>query len=163
LIQYVEGDLFQFVASCPNKVLIPHVCNDVGAWGAGFVIPLGRTYPLAREEYLQMSTVDGYQLGHTGFVKVAPNVTVANMIAQGMGGQRPLRYNALSKCLDTVGDYADQYDMGIVAPMFGSGLAGGNWLFIEEMINDAWIDRGIKVTVCYLLSNMPSNWKPPRV
>jgi hypothetical protein len=34
--------------------------------------------------------------------------------------------------------------------MFGSALAGGDWRFIEELITDCWLVRGIQVTVYYL-------------
>jgi len=32
-------------------------------------------------------------------------------------------------------------------PLFGSGLAGGNWDFIEQILIEAFIDNGIPVTV----------------
>jgi len=36
----------------------------------------------------------------------------------------------------------------IHAPLFGSGLAGGNWDFIEELINEIW--DGYDITVWQL-------------
>jgi hypothetical protein len=38
----------------------------------------------------------------------------------------------------------------IICPKFGSGLAGGKWDFIEELIIDCWCKQSIDVTVCYL-------------
>lgn len=158
MIEYQEGDLFQNLDNLYKGVLIPHVCNNLGVFGAGFVIPLSKKFPLAKESYQKSSL----ELGTTGFVKVQKNIVVANMIAQnGTGGLRPLRYNALAKCLDEVSDYAIFHDMQIFAPMFGSGLAGGNWLFIEELIKDAWLNRQLKVKVFYLPNSIPANWRPP--
>lgn len=165
MIQYISGDLFAAVANDSHKkILIPHVCNNIGAFGSGFVIPLGKTYPKARQSYFAIPKKNGkLPIGTTDFVTVSDNISVANMIAQnGIGGTRPLRYNALSKCLDEVAEYAINNEMEIYSPLFGSGLAGGNWLFIEEMIKDAWLEREIKVTVFYLLNNIPANWIPPQ-
>ena len=41
-IQYREGDLFDFVPSQSSHetAYICHVANNVGAWGAGFVLPV---------------------------------------------------------------------------------------------------------------------------
>jgi hypothetical protein len=33
----------------------------------------------------------------------------------------------------------------IHAPKFGSGLAGGNWNFISELINDVWYDLQVYI------------------
>jgi hypothetical protein len=49
----------------------------------------------------------------------------------------------------------------IICPMFGSGLAGGDWNFVEKLIEDCWLRRDIPVTVCYLPQFLPSNWSPP--
>jgi hypothetical protein len=33
----------------------------------------------------------------------------------------------------------------IHAPKFGSGLAGGNWNFIEELIKDIWLNIPVMI------------------
>lgn len=51
--KYVVGDLFDLI---PNQqtppIVVPHVCNDIGKFGAGFVVPLGKKYPEAKLAYL---------------------------------------------------------------------------------------------------------------
>ena len=45
-IKYLLGD-----ATSPDlstRPLIAHICNDIGAWGKGFVVPLGQKYPKAK-------------------------------------------------------------------------------------------------------------------
>lgn len=152
-IVYIEGDMFTDIANVAENcnVLVPHVCNNQGGWGAGFVIPLGRNYPLAKSQYL---TLDSYTLGETQFVenKVGDfNVVVCNMIAQTLGGYRPLYYNHLAHCMDSVAKYAKNNSINqIMAPAFGAGLAGGDWNVIKELINDCWLKNGIFVDIYYL-------------
>ena len=142
LLRYVEGDLFEplLALGTHQTVLVPHVCNNRGKWGKGFVVPLGRTFPAAQDAYLNWhagkpppeATYFGgrtFQLGATQAleVKTAPRIIVLNMIAQEMGGPRPLRYNALATCMDHVAEAYRGMPTGpeIRCPMFGSALAGG--------------------------------------
>lgn len=154
-IVYVKGDLFAAIAG-KRKVIIPHICNDVGAWGAGFVIPLGRRYPQSRETYLALAISEParpWVLGTTQVVGVDKDniIFVANMIAQHdvclSDGRPPVRYFALATCMDKVAQLAAIEGIEIHAPKFGAGLAGGNWDFIATLIQEIWIDRGIPVTI----------------
>ena len=133
MIVYKVGDLFAGVKKCEeegHKILIPHICNDIGAWGRGFVVPLGKAYPKARAFYMIAKQI----LGDTILVEEGA-VTVANMIAQHKLGGKAIRYAALVKCMQTVSEQVPKTTQ-IHAPLFGSGLAGGNWDFIEELINE---------------------------
>jgi hypothetical protein len=166
-IKYIEGDLFAGVENSKKNIIIPHVVNNRRVWGAGFVIPLGRKYPLAMNEYLSWSNDDilPFELG-TQFVKVKedPIVIVANMLAQGLGeNRRPLYYQHLVHCMQQVAGVAIHRNADIVCPLFGSGLAGGDWRFIQELIVDLWIDADIDVTVYYLRNSLPKNWVPPQM
>jgi hypothetical protein len=157
MIKYVKGDLFFAVKDLDNFV-IPHVVNTKGAWGAGFVIPLGNNFPEAKNRYLnvfngQESEIEEKDLlGKTSFVVLDKKEKsfVANMFAQTLGGQRPLFYNHLSKCMDEVAKVAKHDSLEIHAPAFGSNLAGGDWNFIEQLIIDCWIKESIDVTIYYL-------------
>ena len=161
-MKYVSGDLFDIVDKMKTTVVIPHICNNQGKWGAGFVISLGRKYPLAKQSYLDWynnKTIDCekifyedifFELGNVQVVEVCPNrIYVANMIAQELGGERPLYYNHLCRCMDMLaGLIADkELPNQIVAPQFGSGLAGGNWNIIKQLIHDCWCRKGVDVTV----------------
>jgi hypothetical protein len=79
------------------------------------------------------------------------------MCAQTLGGVRPLSYTHLAICMEEVAynvkvsvDLKDAEEIEIVCPRFGSALAGGNWEFIKELINDSWVRRGLTVKVFYL-------------
>lgn len=169
-IKYVEGDLFQHVPDDSlQTIVLTHVCNDKGAMGSGFVIPLAKHYPRAKESYLEWAHSNEpempFQQGEVQFVEVRkdplPLIFVANMVAQTLGGPHPLSYDSLEKCMEKVANFAERFQARIVAPLFGSGLAGGSWPKIEHMICQQWIPRGIPVTVYYLPQFLPQDWNPP--
>lgn len=165
MIKYVKGDLFEVVTKSTDSILVPHVVNNIGAWGAGFVIPLMKHYPRARDRYLKWSTETDFLLGNTQFVQVSTNVVIANMLAQdgitsrstgarSRVSDRPLRYDSLVDCMNAVGDYCHEVAKltdtclpTIHCPQFGAGLAGGNWEFIDYLIQDCWNRRGIDTVV----------------
>ena len=165
-IQYVEGDLFECVLAEQNKIrIIPHVCNNRGAWGKGFVLPLGRQFPAARTAYQQWALgqpldddleiltnpTRPFELGALQVVEGASKVFVANMVAQVFGGKRPLFYNSLVRCMDELADVAAhtfKEPYVFMCPLFGSGLAGGDWAIIEKLIEDCWCRRDKEVIVC---------------
>jgi O-acetyl-ADP-ribose deacetylase (regulator of RNase III) len=150
-ITYVDGDLFEGVKVAIRPLLIAHVCNDVGRWGAGFSGVLSRHFPIAEKCYCAAAKTKRLGLlGEAQVVLVAPEVYVANMVAQhGVGrnlGRAPLLYGSLLSCMQTVTRRASSIK-GIHVPMFGAGLAGGSWCTIEAFIQETWCDAGIPVTV----------------
>jgi O-acetyl-ADP-ribose deacetylase (regulator of RNase III) len=158
-IKYVKGDLFKLLPRYTDGTqwVIPHVCNNKGAWGAGFVVPLAKYYPQAQKEYMLHAKRQSLYLGQVQMVPIMkePFIEgyVVNMVAQTLGSDRPLYYSYLVQCMDHVGiTFAASNTMQahIHCPKFGSGLAGGNWDFIEELIIDCWIKRKLDVTVYYL-------------
>ena len=164
IVSETKGDLFEGVAkSKSNFIVIPHVCNDIGAWGSGFVIPLGEKYPGAKAEYEKwnkiisqkhrIGTLDksyDFKVADDGF----PSVCVYNMIAQrgiiSRDNPRPLDYGSLAHTmvlvskgieLDELLAYQDhklELKPEIHAPRFGSDRAGGDWTIIRELIEVLW-------------------------
>jgi hypothetical protein len=153
-ITYVKGDLIQYaLEQDPNKVImIPHVCNTKGAWGAGFAKALSKTWKEPEDHYRK--TVNHLSeddlLGLTFYIGIGnTNIIVTNMFAQKLYEKLPLRYWALSKCMLDIGK-KNTIDIKheIYCPKFGSGLARGDWKIIERLIWEIWIERyQIKVTV----------------
>ena len=43
-MQYKIGNLFDHEFAFNERVMIPHIVNNIGKWGSGFVIPLGKTF-----------------------------------------------------------------------------------------------------------------------
>jgi hypothetical protein len=173
---YIEGDLFDDAFDRPT--IIAHVCNDKGGWGSGFVIPLAERFPESAACYrawhankfekehidhlIGWSTHPIFARGQTQYVRVQEDTIVANMVAQTLGGARPLFYNDLARCMDHVADFDPDLNHRIVCPMFGSGLAGGDWNVVERLIEDCWERRGIDVTVYYFERFLPDNFTPPK-
>jgi len=135
-INYVKGD-----ATSPQGEglkIIPHICNNVGGWGAGFVLALSRKWSEPEKIYRAKKL---YNLGDVDFVYVEEGIFVANMIAQNdvisnlrTGQKAPIRYYALTEALYKVNEFAEENNGSIHAPMFGSGLAGGDWNKIEDIL-----------------------------
>jgi len=147
---YVKGDATQPAGSGPR--LIPHVCNNVGAWGAGFVVAISRRWSMPEESYRRWHRAGGATLGWVQPVMVEPDLWVVNMIGQeGVGrapnGTPPIRYEALRTCLAKVGRIARIKGASVHCPKFGAGLAGGDWSIIEQIVQEELVDIGLSVTV----------------
>jgi hypothetical protein len=149
-----------------SNVIIPHVCNNLGLFGAGFASAVNKNYPEVKDNYQLLSkSFLSKNLGYTQFIDVYSSkdqykrvLTVANMIAQNgvisSNNKRPLDYESLVKSMVSVRSFIlnkneslDNSTYEIHAPKFGSGLAGGNWKFILELIYDIWISYKIRVVI----------------
>ena len=136
-IQYLTGDATDPVGA-GNKI-IAHVCNDIGAWGAGFVLAISRRWPQPEAEYLKSRR--SLTLGAVSLIQVEPNIWVANMIAQRrirtQDGVPPIRYDALKQCLGILAVEAQKLQATVHMPRIGCGLAGGKWESVEPLIREA--------------------------
>ena len=165
-LTYVTGDVTKPIRDEDRWILIPHITNNIGRWGAGVSGAIGRAFPKAESDYRNRGH---YALGQTDFVIYPEHkIGIANMIAQhGIKPSRntgtwmeaedgpaiirpPIRYAALATCMRTVRQYC--YSDGkpwcdIHAARFGAGLAGGNWDIIESLILELWIDLDLNVTI----------------
>lgn len=140
--------------STGSHVLIPHVCNNVNGFGAGFASDVASRYPVVKQNFHMLGK--DAKLGYVQFVTVKEDpkykykLVFANMIAQNgifhsHKNTRPLYYPSLVRCMERVSQYAKELSSStegsrveIHAPKFGSGLAGGNWYFITDLIDDIW-------------------------
>jgi hypothetical protein len=157
-------DICESLVSLSNDgatVIVPHVCNNANAFGAGFAGAVAKRYPIVKENYhLLGSKFLKNNLGYTQFIIVKHNekynhrLIFANMIAQNgtisNHNRRPLNYYALCKTMHGVTNYIENNfdntnNVQIHAPKFGSGLAGGNWLFIQELIRDIWHNHPVYI------------------
>jgi len=156
MINYTVGDATRPAGEGPKFII--HCCNDIGLWGAGFVLAVSRRWPEPEEAYLSLDKRgQGYPLGLAQIVKVDEDLWVINMIGQEGVGQRngpPIRYWAIKQALKDVAraalepTYRGPYKaVAVHAPRFGSGLAGGDWNTIEQIINETLVAAGISVTV----------------
>ena len=153
-IVYKKGDATAPIEEGP-KVII-HCCNNIGAWGAGFVLALSRRWPETRSNYIKWSKgyakhEPKYELGNVQFVPVEEDIWVGNMLGQeGIRSKNsiaPIRYSAIVSSLWKVREFCQSHNCRVVCPKFGSGLAGGDWKIIEKYLRDILCDSNIPVTV----------------
>jgi O-acetyl-ADP-ribose deacetylase (regulator of RNase III) len=145
-ITYLVGDATQ---PGPRPAVIAHIVNDIGAWGAGFVVALARSWPTAKHDYHTWHQHGpDFKLGKTRAVLVSDDtsddgeVWVANMLAQhGIGrnpdGTPPIRYGALAECPRQASQAAENIGAELHMPRIGCGLAGGTWDRVEPIIRGA--------------------------
>ncbi|ACU71839.1 Appr-1-p processing domain protein [Catenulispora acidiphila DSM 44928] len=159
-ITYVVGDATDPVGDRPQ--IIAHIVNDVGAWGAGFVLALSRRWPEPEAQYRRVFRESMEKWGRfpgldaVFMVKVGEGLHVANMVAQhgtrGRDNPHPLDYGALRKCLRIVGTGALMMGASVHMPRIGCGLAGGRWGLVEPLIVEQLCSRGVPVAVYDLQS-----------
>lgn len=146
-IEYRKGDatLTQF-----PRTMIVHCCNDIGAWGAGFVLPLGSQFPKAKQMYKEwhkrgtmrddLGRMLPFELGQAQFVNIGTDAYVVNLIGQRgifeSNGDVPVRYDAIRKGLAIVGERASIAGYSVQMPKMGAGLARGDWDIIEKIIEE---------------------------
>ena len=151
-INYLKGDATKPQGDGPKYIV--HVCNDIGAWGRGFVLALSRRWTLPERSYRNSFRRRAIPiLGEIQLVPVEDDITVVNMIAQrgirpSKGGP-PIRYPALEGCLGKVAKHIKESGkpISVHMPRIGAGLAGGDWEKIEQIIKDQLVSQGIEVTV----------------
>lgn len=159
-LQISKKDIFQSARlivkskELGSNVIIPHVCNNVDLFGAGFAASVAKQYPEVKDNYHLLGKK--FLREHPGYCQFVDveyekqynrRLIVANMIAQNgikaRNNPRPLNYAYLIKSMiDIKGfilkNFNSENPVEIHCPRFGSGLAGGNWRFIENLIEDVW-------------------------
>jgi hypothetical protein len=152
---YLKTNIFESIKDCSShtNIIVPHVCNNVNGFGAGFAGDVSEHYPEVKINFHMLGNKN--KLGHVQYISVYKNakydnkIIFANMIAQNgimsKSNPRPLNYIALAYCLSDVARYIQNYKkqdlsrkIEIHAPKFGSGLAGGDWNHVKSMLEDAW-------------------------
>lgn len=155
-INYLKGDATNPIGD--GKKIICHICNNIGGWGAGFVLALSKKWsePEARYRAWYKSKDQSFKLGNVQFVVVEEDIVIANMIGQHLtypiidkDGKTvpPIRYNSLEHCLNKVADYANENNCSVHMPKIGAGLAGGDWNRIESLINKCLVEKDIPTYV----------------
>ena len=150
MINYVVGDATQ--PEGDGMKFITHICNNVGAWGAGFVMALSERWTEPQESFLWWAgrgKKANYVLGRNQYVQVEEDIYVVNMVAQNGtisdDNPHPISYTHLALCLQNVAAASSMMNASVHMPRIGTGLAGGSWEEIEAIINDTLSDVSVTV------------------
>jgi O-acetyl-ADP-ribose deacetylase (regulator of RNase III) len=142
-IKHVIGDATNPIGGKGIK-FITHCCNNVGAWGSGFVIALSKRWGMPELIYRKWGNGNEYELGAIQVIPVEKDIIVINLIGQEgiwtVDGVPPIRYEAIKKGLDNIQELMQTYEgknPTLHMPRMGAGLAGGSWDKIEEIIKES--------------------------
>jgi O-acetyl-ADP-ribose deacetylase (regulator of RNase III) len=142
-----------------NKLIL-HCCNDVGAWGKGFVLAISKRWSTPKKAYKRwykgrFDDDSDFGLGAVQFVQVDTDIWVGNLVGQrGISSKFnpfPVRYDAIEQGLIKSADFAINNHCSIHMPYIGCGLAGGDWKRVSSIIKQTLINKGLPVTVYSLL------------
>jgi len=89
-------------------------------------------------------------LGNVHFADLGDGLTVASIVAQhgyGPSAHPRIRYQALLQGLEQVANFAAETRAAVHMPRIGSGIAGGNWDVVEELIQSTILLARAPVTV----------------
>jgi O-acetyl-ADP-ribose deacetylase (regulator of RNase III) len=151
-IKYIRGD-----ATAPRgsdqKLLLQIVNDDAITWGGGgFALAVKRRWPSAQREFTSYVTSNkrSLRLGNVITCKAEEDLTLVSIVAQHGYGPSPIpriRYGVLKDALDNVSQLAKTQNASVHMPRLGTGLAGGAWSVVEEIVSDSLIQSGVTVTV----------------
>jgi len=165
-IAYLKSDIYSNALSRVSSmkdgatVIIPHVCNNINVFGAGFAKYITGLFPEVKENFHMLG--HKAKLGNNQYISVKETtdknkIIICNMIAQNgtihSKNQRPLNYASLVYCMTDIRRYTldimkiSDKNVEIHAPQFGTGLAGGNWNFISCLIDDIWKDLTVYIYI----------------
>ena len=150
-INYLIGDATQ-PKIAENKIIV-HICNDIGAWGKGFVMAISKRWKEPEKEYRNWFKNQGnFSLGQIQFIKVENDIWIANLIGQHKinkdeNGNAPIRYDAIKVGLNKVVEFAKENNATVHMPRIGCGLAGGTWDKIEPILKETLLKNEVATYV----------------
>jgi hypothetical protein len=131
-----------------STVFVPHVCNNIDLFGAGFAAQLAEKYPSVKQDYhLLGKHFLRNNFGYSQILKVYEDnkfkhkLFFVNMIAQngvkGTNNIRPLNYLALVKSMNTLSQYIKS-NTGFSNKSEKIEIHCPKWQFVSDLIDDIW-------------------------
>lgn len=144
-----------------DNCLIVHCVNCKGVMGGGIAAEIRKRFPDVYETYRD-SYKNGYlELGSVTYVYYPPTKTsgpkiIGNAAGQdGYGTDRVhVDYNAVRTCFYYINDamrtFQERHGITTINfPLFGCGLAGGDWKIVSEIIEEEVSDKWTKNLYLY--------------
>ncbi len=136
MIKYIKGDLLR-----TDAPLVLHQVNLQGVMGGGLALSIARKYPNVERAYIE------YSQKHLGNVVFAPadSKFIGNCFSQ--NENFTTNYEALSKCLDKVVKFMNDWHIKTVAIpyKYGCGIADGDWNKVESIFKDKFKDYDLLI------------------
>jgi len=151
LIIEIRGNALEPRGEGPR--VIAQIVNDKGrAWGGGFSQAARDKYPSAHDQFRRWAEEGrgNLSLGKLHLAELKGGLAIASLVAQHGYGPSPvprIRYSALGAALSRLSKLAAERRASVHMPRIGTGLAGGNWSVIRQMVDDSLAAKGIRVTV----------------
>ena len=122
-------------------------------WGAGFWTRCAKEMAkgaagLREVVSLAITAISDLAIFHLSSVDAS--LLMAHLVAQHGVGPSPaprIRYGALERCLDKLGDRALTAGASVHMPRIGTGEAGGSWKIVGEIVEDTLCRRHVEVVV----------------
>ena len=137
--------------------LVAHCCNTKNTMGAGVALALRTRFPEVYKADCDAHKCIEDLLGTTIVVPVTTRIAeteihfIANMYAQPTYGRtgRHVDYEALYKCLEGLRRQCEGYGVTAIGLpyKFASDRAGGDWRIVQAMIDGAFADSNIRITL----------------
>jgi O-acetyl-ADP-ribose deacetylase (regulator of RNase III) len=143
----VKGDIITHIKYGSFDVVV-HGCNCFCKMKSGLAAQISKNYPIVYEADLKTIPGDYNKLGNYTYAEVDSvndkNVIVVNCYIQynyGRTNKRYVDYDALRLCLRKINFKYSHKKIGL--PKIGSGLAGGDWNIIKNIITEELKDMSV--------------------
>lgn len=153
-IEYRQGDVLEALKH-GDIGIVAHGVNCSGGFGSGIAGQIAKQYPRVRQMYMKKYEKDKWLLGDIQYVAadIVDNKVVINCATQQTYGRNPRNqpngrycdYEAIRRVMARLNVLLKGIDIKLAMPYIGCGLAGGDWLEVETIINEEIKDNTVYV------------------
>ena len=151
IIRYVHGNILE-PKNGGDRIICQMVNDKAMKWGGGVARQVASKFPDAEAHYSKeiLQVPRSERLGRVVFSHLNPKLQIASIVAQQGFGRSlfpRIRYSALERGLEQVAQRAIESNASVHMPRIGTGVAGGEWDTVQEMIDEVMVRAGLTVTV----------------
>lgn len=150
----IFANIDNLISTSPSKhIIVPNVCSKMNKITSGFSRELYKKYPSVMAD-VDINNIPknlctysvAYRHPHTKALLI-----VANMYCQeNINTSRLIHYGQLVFCMyeikkkiHALKEQFPDFSTEIHCSRFGTGISGGNWQIISELINDIWSTESV--------------------